>query len=303
MNGTATRFLRLGVSLAGLVTLGWVLTGQAARPAIHGTSVPTDWSHHHLIFSKPSSPEQLARVSEDPRYWQQVYRRQQRLAPPAGTAEPEAGLRSELIRGDIRSDIRRPLPPVRLPIKYKKSTGFWSEDLGSGGTVGAANYPAKFAFATDNAFCDGAAAPNQPDYVVYSTGLTGSVGQASVVAYDNLYFYCSGVTPLVYWAYNTGGQVLTSPVLSLDGTQVAFVETVAGAGVLVTLKWKAADGTVGTPSTPTVVAAMSLCPAATACMTLTPLTNSSIIPIDDRTSSVFYDYTNDMGGLAGRAAG
>src|SRR5438067_1692772 len=33
MNGTAARFLRLGVSLSGLVVLGWVLTGQAAKPA------------------------------------------------------------------------------------------------------------------------------------------------------------------------------------------------------------------------------------------------------------------------------
>ena len=85
MNGTATRFLRLGVSLAGLVTLGWVLTGQAAKPVRH--SVPTDWSHRHLIFSHPRSAEQAARVSQDPRYLQQVYRRQQRLALPAALPE------------------------------------------------------------------------------------------------------------------------------------------------------------------------------------------------------------------------
>jgi hypothetical protein len=50
MNGTATRFLRLGVSLSGLVVLGWVLTGQAAKPARHGIPLPTDWSHSHVIF-------------------------------------------------------------------------------------------------------------------------------------------------------------------------------------------------------------------------------------------------------------
>ena len=75
MNGTATRFLRLGVSLAGLVTLGWVLTGYAAKPVRHSTSLPTDWSHRHLIFSHPQSAEQAARVNEDPRYLQQVQRR------------------------------------------------------------------------------------------------------------------------------------------------------------------------------------------------------------------------------------
>src|SRR5258708_40310477 len=80
MNGTATRFLRIGVSLAGLVTLGWVLTGHAAKPVRH--SVPTDWSHRHLIFSHPATAERAARVSEDPRYLQQKYRREQRLALP-----------------------------------------------------------------------------------------------------------------------------------------------------------------------------------------------------------------------------
>src|SRR5271169_2520117 len=74
MNGTAARFLRLGVSLSGLVVLGWVLTGQAARPAKQGVPLPTDWSHSHVIFSRPATAEQAQRVGEDPRYWQQWYR-------------------------------------------------------------------------------------------------------------------------------------------------------------------------------------------------------------------------------------
>src|SRR5450631_3964001 len=77
MNGNAARFLRLGVSLSGLVVLGWVLTGQAAKPAKHGIPLTTDWSHSHLIFSRPGTAEQLARVSQDPRYEQQIYRREQ----------------------------------------------------------------------------------------------------------------------------------------------------------------------------------------------------------------------------------
>jgi hypothetical protein len=55
MNGTAARFLRLGVSLSGLLVLGWVLTGQAAKPVQEG--LPTDWSHSHVIFSPPASDE------------------------------------------------------------------------------------------------------------------------------------------------------------------------------------------------------------------------------------------------------
>jgi hypothetical protein len=284
MNGTATRFLRLCVSLAGLVTLGWVLTGQAAKPVRHG--VPTDWSHRHLIFSRPGSPERAAQVSKDPRYWQQMDRREQRLALPASA------------EADIQASLNQSaLSKTRPRVLSNKLHRDWSKNLGTGASVGAGNYPAKFSFATNTAFCD---ANPTPDYAVFSTGLPGSLTQANIAAYDNLYFGCGGATPLDYWAYNTGGQVLTSPVLSRDGTQVAFVQTVGGAGVLVTLKWKAKDGTVGAPSTPTLVASMSVC-IAVPCMTLTPLKDNLALPTDDTTSSVFYDYTNDIGWVGGAA--
>ncbi|MBI3667925.1 MAG: hypothetical protein HY236_17130 [Acidobacteria bacterium] len=35
---------------------------------------------------------------------------------------------------------------------------------------------------------------------------------------------CGSGQPTLLWSYNTGGAVLTSPVLSLDGTKVAFIE-------------------------------------------------------------------------------
>ena len=286
MNGNAARFLRLGVSLAGLVTLGWVLTGQAAKPVHHAVSLPTDWSHRHLIFSQPRSAEQAARVSQDPRYMQQVYRRQQRLALPV--ALPDAA-------GGVQSSSR---PGSRKKVMSQSLKRDWSQSLGSGGSMGADQFPAKFTFDTTIAFCDAALPPNQPDYAVYSTGLTASVNQASVVAFDNLYFGCGGgPTPLVYWAYNAGAgtKVKTSPVLSLDGKQVAFVETLVpgGPGILVTLRWKAADGTVAAPSSPALVPTTVGCTAP--CMTLTALkAGGGIIQTDDTTSSVYYDYTNDV---------
>jgi hypothetical protein len=275
MNGTATRFLRLGVSLAALVTLGWVLTGHAAKPVRH--SVPTDWSHRHLIFSHPASAERAARVSEDPRYWQQKYRLEQRLALPVSV---EADVQSAFLRRGVKV-MSQPL--------YRD----WSQNLGSGGTVGAGNYPAKFSFDTGSALCDAA---GTPDYVAFSTGLAGGPTQASIVAYDNLYFGCTpGATPLIYWAYNTAGTILTSPVMSLDGKQIAFAQTNAGVGTVVMLKW-ARGGTVPLPATPLLVlpAAYSACIAP--CMTEIPLlAGGGITPTDDTTSPVFYDYTNDIG--------
>jgi hypothetical protein len=81
------------------------------------------------------------------------------------------------------------------------------------------------------------------------SGLTGGTDEfATIVAYDNLYTGCSsGTVPQLYWQYNTGyaqnsttwdhSVAGTSVVLSLDGSQVAFVENAGGAASLVILKW------------------------------------------------------------------
>jgi hypothetical protein len=281
MNGTAARFLRLGVSLSGLVILGWVLTGQAAKRANPGIPLPTDWSHSHLIFSRPGSAELLARVTEDPRYQQQIERREQALTLPAS----------------VGADA---FTPAVLKANGKKLTGDWSEDLGSLVSVGpvlAGVYPAKYSFSSAVANCGSA---TKPDYVVYSTGLLGTTTQANIVAFDNLYSGCGVGVPTLYWAYNTAGQVLTSPVPSLDGTQVAFVQTDAGlAGTLVLLKWAAATGTIGSPATPTLVLPGAYSTCTVPCMTTITLRDSSHIVTNDTTSSVYYDYTNDIGWVGG----
>lgn len=277
MNGTAARFLRLGVSLSGLLVLGWVLTGQAAKPARHGIPLPTDWSHSHVIFSRPATAEQVALVSEDPRYWQQRHRREDLVTSVEG-ADPTPGI---------------------LDAASSATNGAWSEDLGAGGVPGAGNYPAKFSFSTTTANCS-------TDYVVYSTGLVGSGTQASVVAFNNLYSSCGGTVPSIYWAYNTSGlgsgKILTSPVISRDGSQVAFVQTNgAGAGTLVLIRWKASiTDTISSPSAPNLVsnASYRTCPTLP-CMTTITLRDQSGTTTDDTTSSVFYDYTGDIGWVGG----
>jgi hypothetical protein len=278
MNGTAARFLRLSVSLSGLVVLGWVLTGEAARPANRGIPLPTDWSHSHVIFSRPSTEEQMRTVAEDPRYWQQLHRQADSRA-----LSPEV---SDLPAGKTNG--------------RAANGGLWSENLGNNAAPGPGNYPAKFAFNSTVANCASAATP---DYVVYSTGLLGSGTQASVVAYDNLYQGCGAPVPKTYWAYNTGGLILTSPFTSLDGTQVAFAQTSgspSGQAGLLLLKWKAsATETVTTPGVPTLVS-NALYPTCVApCMTEVFLKDGSNIAVDDRTSSPFYDYTNDIAWVGG----
>src|SRR5579871_2496604 len=276
MNGAAARMMGFGAGLVGLTALGWILTGQAAQPREQG--MPTDWTHRHVIFSRPANAKQAALVERDPRYCQQWARRNMVRALPRGGEyqgnELLATLNDASGKPAVRSD--------------------WSENMGTGASVGAGNFPAKYSFSTSTANC---ASATQPDFVVYSTGLAGSTTQASVVAYDNLYSGCGG-GPNVYWAYNTGGQILTSPVISLDGTQVAFVETNGGFGILVLLKW-APGGSVASPSTLTVVS-NSLYRGCTApCATQILLKNGSGSQTDDTTSSVYYDYTSDTGWVGG----
>jgi hypothetical protein len=273
MNGNAPRFLRLGGGFVGLVALGCVLTGEAAKPAQRGIALPTDWTHSHLVFSQPGTLEQAMRLQQDPRFEQQLYRRGQPLRLPAALTE-----------GGVGS------PRLRFPLRRSASDGLWDQTLGAGANVGAVNFPAKFSFNSAVANCANA---GTPDFVVYSTGLTGSGTQASLVAYDNLYTGCpTGTVPSVYWAYNTGGQILTSPVFSSDGTQLAFAQTVGGIGSLVLLKWAASTTeTVGGPGTPLSVAAGSYATCSAPCMTSIVLQGT--LQNNDITSSVFYDYTGD----------
>jgi hypothetical protein len=174
-NTQSLLFWRL--SILAILTLPSVMVGQSTPNSGAVIPVPTDWSHRHVIFSRPASAEQAKRVRQDPRYWQQLNRRS-----PANQPEPVTG-------GTVGS-----LSPLgsseKLRSKHQEIKRDWAQNMGSGANVGAGNYPAKFSFSITQANCANAA---QPDFVVYSTGLSGSPSQASIVAYDNLYSGCNGI--------------------------------------------------------------------------------------------------------------
>jgi len=215
------------------------------------------------------------RIEADPRYWQQFARRNvTRVLSTGGYGHP--GLNASGIANFLNTST---------------VNGDWSENLGSGASPGAGNFPAKYSFDTTIANCGNAA---KPDYVVFPTGLVGSSSQASIVAFDNLYSGCTGSVPQTYWAYNTNGQILTSPVVSLDGTQVAFAQTVGGQGNVILLKWKAATGTVGAPVTLVPVSNSAYRSCTAPCMTTITLRTGLGAAVDDTTSSVIPDYTNDL---------
>jgi hypothetical protein len=288
MNGFAPRFARIATGLVVLVALAWVITVHAAKPATSGISLTTDWSHSRLIFSQPHTPAQAARLSRDPRYVQQLHRRADPLRLNGHPATEAATSSLALPAAKIHQGNPRKIIGAMIDRD-------WQQNLGAGASVGAGNYPAKFSFNSNAANCTS-------DYVMYSTGLLGTTSQASIVAYNNLYSGCGGGVPSVLWSYNTSidastDQILTSPVLSLDGTQVAFVQTTgspAGQAGIVLLRWAAGPTqTVAAPGTPTNVGAAANYPGCTApCLTEVFLQDGALAA-NDSTSSIFYDYSSD----------
>jgi len=282
MRKNQERFLWLGISILGALVLSPALRGQVSSDSRTALPLPSDWSNHHIIFSRPANPEQAQRVERDPRYWQQ----KNRQSPPS------------LQEADTGRVLGPEVQPSLKPSFFGEALGDskdWTQDLGSGATVGATNYPAKFTFRGTTATCAGGA--TQPDFVIYGTSVLGSATQATIVAYDNLYSGCSGdgPVPTVYWAYNTGGTVTTSPLISQDGTQVAFVQLGGGyKATLVLLKWaESGTETVGNPMTLTRVNRGQYPTCTAPCMTTLPLRDNLGNSDADTNSSVFYDYAND----------
>jgi len=264
----------LGLSILAVLTLSSALLGQTSPGSGASVSVPTDWSHHHLLFSQPATAEQSRRVQQDPRYWQQLSRRSPATAP-------EAELDGALTYG------LQPGSNASLPTKKHKLKRDWSEDMGTGATVGAGQYPGKFSFDVTTYNC-------ATDFVVFNTSLAGSSGQASILAYNNLYHGCGGTVPSVYWAYDTGGAISTSVTLSPDGTQLAFVQNQGGVATLVLLKWKVSTTeSAKAPLSLSTTAVGSYRDCTAPCMTTiafhaTPITDPT--PTDTY-SAPFYDFS------------
>jgi len=283
----------LAVCLMGLPLAG-LLPGQTDRePGDSNYRVPVveDWTQRHLIYSAPGSIVRNLQIQQQPRYVQQYLRR------------------NVLVRR-----------PVTLPVRDPKNTWTsptnelhpdWGIAAGNGYTVGQGNFPAKYVFNVNQAPSCSA------DYVVFTTNQTGA-GVTDIYGVNNLYVnsagtgLCSGTNPTVMWAYHVqsqGGSADTSPVLSLDGTQIAWVEGGGGKAVLHLLKpyTGGTDGTIAAPHTPTAsgtAAAYHSCtPAAPAGTTSKAcLFNITFANGNDDTgdagaispSSLFYDYIGDF---------
>ncbi len=115
----------------------------------------------------------------------------------------------------------------------------------------------------------------------------GADGTASIMALNNLYAGTGGSCasgPTTYWTYDTGGTVVTSPVFSPDGSQVAFVQTVGTVANLVVLKWAESTSFV------TLTSDSSFPNCTAPCMISIPFSNGA----NDTMSSPFYAYGSEV---------
>jgi hypothetical protein len=215
---------------------------------------------------------------------------------------------------------RFPIRPGRFPLRNANKEHIdWAVNLGSTGTA-IAMYPAKYTFDTTAAVtvtnCTyDAVTPKVHDFIVFPVNATGGAAQPNIVALENLY---SGTTPAngicnrtatgndtgvaatVLWSYNVhaiaaGAAVPTSPVLSLDGTKVAFVESAAGnAAHFHVLAWKSGDGKVANLQSVLTPKAITTFSATTPAAGSGAATDLSFGTTTDTLSSPYIDYANDL---------
>ena len=267
--------------------------GQTPGPRI---SVVQDWSHRHLIFGGGGSLEALLAAARDPRARNQWLLRNHgrfQAARDSNRSNDPFALRREPGRFDDPFGIIEQGKKGKEPRRKEALDIDWAFKLsGTTGGVAAGAFPAKFSF-------DVTVAPScTNDFVVFPINATPGTGQANIVALQNLYVnagktgFCGpGVLdlPTVRWAYyvNGGGPVKTSPVLSLDGTKVAFIESVGGGAVFSVLT----PGTGGTVAVPldamslSVITRLPYTPAQPGCAASSAKENTR--------SSPFVDYVND----------
>ena len=315
-------YLRFLVPASVLVASVFILIGAAQIPRQRVSSVE-DWTHHHLLYSRPSTWATAWKVQQEPRYWQQKIRRgemneSRAVSNSRATFDDRESAESRRFENSAndgpgadwaRDPFRFRGGPWHGPERAVSFERDWGTSLGVNGSTGVPVngttwfpvYPAKFSF-------DTTATPDcTKDFVVFPTTLAGaSGGQASIVAYDKLYSAPTGTTlcgttaPAVYWSYNTNfnatgaattGTIATSPIISADGSKVAFIENDGGSGaVLHLLKWNAGDGggSISTALNPAIKTSWTTCPA-TSCLISITFANASV----DTGSSPFYDYTRD----------
>jgi hypothetical protein len=287
-------FLKSSFSFVAAALLVAVTSGcgqqraRLAQPQAQIKGVVDDWSTPHVKFSNPGTEEdaikngrheQWLRIVNNPRYQMQQLRRSAAWANRLGTPSPDLPGSRE----------RRWNPPLFGRRRESSLNRDWTVQIasaGSGSAFGA--YPAEYGVNYSIASCS--------DFVAFPVDIAGSGTQANLVGFNNLYSgTCStGTVPTVAFAYYVGtGSVQTSPILSEDGTKVAFVETTSSGSIfhVLTLGTTGSNGSAyNSPVQPCTVNGTTSCATNNAVDTNIAMYGSAF----DLYSSPFVDYTDDV---------
>jgi len=276
---------------------GLSLAGQSQMVPQRHVGRVTDWSYHHVFVSGPLSTGNLDRARSEPRV---LFRLAERNLVRPG----HSGLPFRITRRNPENEapdspqVRPPRTVDRTDVTKMKKRNVkidWSVPLGAG-IVAPYMFPAKFSF-------DINAVPScANDYVVFALNVAGATGgQANLVGANNLYSGTGGLcgaNPTVKWAYNgstAGGSILTSPVISLDGTKIAYVESTGTSAILHVLTWGPAAGTSAT---------LAAAPIANGTCTSFPIVSSCLKSVTfsatatARLASPWVDYASDKAFVA-----
>ena len=244
----------------------------AAQAGAGRMGLPQDWSHHHVVFSSTQNIPILLKIRQDPRLlhqWVKQNASRFRFSHGAGTEEIADELQAA-VNGEAGRQKR---------VDWSVSLG------GTNSTLPRTQYPAKYNF-------DVNAPPDcVNDYAVFPTNRAGTANQATIVGFNQLYStqgaaggLCNHNGPAVKWAYQTGSAVRSSPMLSLDGTKVAFVSRTPGIVHVLTI------GTSGNNGT-SVIAPAVPSSGNNATDFQVALNGGQSVSL----SSLFVDYVNDAG--------
>jgi hypothetical protein len=176
----------------------------------------------------------------------------------------------------FRPPLRYPIPPAR----NKRPKVDWSVSLGPTAGLALGESPSIYTYNYTKPSCSNlsAAPPVVGDFAVYTINAAASVGmpgQANLVGLTNLYTtgagtgFCSGTGPSFLFSYAIGGGASPlSPVISLDGTKIGWIENrTATHAYLHTTIWVANQGASATyPSAVTGTFSNGVCtPAGSSC--------------------------------------
>jgi hypothetical protein len=264
---------------------------------------PQDWSNRHVIYTRNAAAEDMLKVSDDPRFLNSSVLRSMNehrnaIGQSIGADETDGQELDELA----------PWKPIDGPpaaSKGKNSKVDWSYSMGPTAGMAAGETPAVYTLNYSSPDCTN-------DFVVYTINAAPTVGaQANLVALNNLYSngagtgFCTGTGPSLLFAYaiGTGGSPL-SPVLSVDGTRVAWIEnrTATDAWLHVTVWASSPYGSATWPVGVTNSMVAGQCSGGTPCDFALDYTNAAYVPgcptayeAGNNHSDLYVDYTNDVG--------